>query len=82
MLTYIITTPSVCSRLKEEITSAIRDGIVSSPITFAQAKRLSYLQVSIQISSHPLALLINASINVGGDIRRHSDAYPSTRLMA
>ncbi|EAT89297.1 hypothetical protein SNOG_02566 [Parastagonospora nodorum SN15] len=35
------------SRLKEEITSAIRDGIVSSPITFAQAKRLSYLQAVI-----------------------------------
>ncbi|KAH3919315.1 hypothetical protein HBH56_012840 [Parastagonospora nodorum] len=47
VLSYIITTPSVYSRLKEEITSAIRDGIVSSPITFAQAKRLSYLQAVI-----------------------------------
>ena len=55
VLSYIITTPSVYSRLQEEITSAIRDGIVSSPIKFAQAKRLSYLQVSKRISSHPLA---------------------------
>ncbi|RMZ73258.1 cytochrome P450 monooxygenase [Pyrenophora seminiperda CCB06] len=47
VLSYVVTTPSVYFKLKEEITSAIRDGLVSSPITFAQAKKLPYLQAVI-----------------------------------
>ena len=53
ILGYIITTPSVYFKLKDEITSAICDDHISSPITFAQAKRLPYLQVSTRIFSDP-----------------------------
>ena len=45
---YIISTPRVYQRLKQEIAEAIRDGKVSSPITMAEAKALPYLQVRHQ----------------------------------
>lgn len=43
---YIITTPRVYQRLKEDIRSAMASGNASSPITNVEAKRLPYFQVS------------------------------------
>lgn len=43
---YIMTTPRVYQRLREEMRAAIAAGQVSSPITNEEAKRLPYLQVS------------------------------------
>ena len=82
VLGYIITTPLVYLKLKQEITSAICHDNISFPITFAQAKRLPYLQVSTKSSSDPPTHYVNVLINVGGDIRRHPHAHPSARLMA
>ncbi|KAI0406519.1 cytochrome P450 [Xylaria palmicola] len=43
-LLYLIATPMAYQRLKTEIKDAIIGGIVSSPITFGEAKQLPYLQ--------------------------------------
>ena len=43
---YIITTPRVYQGLKREISQGIRDGNISNPITYDEAKKLPYLQVS------------------------------------
>jgi len=43
---YVMTTPRVYSRLQAEIDEAINAGNVSTPITLAEAKQLSYLQAS------------------------------------
>jgi len=44
-LLYIISTPLIYQKLKEEINTAIREGRASSPITNAEARELPYLQV-------------------------------------
>ncbi|KAK6223832.1 cytochrome P450 [Colletotrichum tabaci] len=44
---YIITTPRVYQRLKEEIRAAVAAGSVSYPIALEQAKKLPYLQAVI-----------------------------------
>lgn len=46
-LIHTITTPSVYQKLKKEIQLAVSEGRVSNPITFEEAKRLPYLQVSV-----------------------------------
>ncbi|KAI1503526.1 cytochrome P450 [Biscogniauxia marginata] len=43
-LMYLLTTPLVYQRLKEEIAAAIRDGRASHPITNAEAGNLPYLK--------------------------------------
>ncbi|KAI3329047.1 cytochrome P450 [Xylariaceae sp. AK1471] len=44
---YIMTTPLVYRKLKDEIAAAIRDGKASRPITSAEARGLPYLQAVI-----------------------------------
>lgn len=46
ILMYTMMTPRVYQRLKQAIRHAVASGDISSPITTAQAKRLSYLSVS------------------------------------
>jgi len=43
---YIITTPRVYQLLKKEIAHGIKEGQISNPITYDEAKKLPYLQVS------------------------------------
>lgn len=43
---YLMTTPQVYHRFKKEVMQAVQDGQVSTPITFEEAKRIPYLQVS------------------------------------
>ena len=46
---YIITNPSVYSKLREEISEGLRDGRISSPvIRDVEAKELPYLQACIK----------------------------------
>jgi cytochrome P450 len=42
---YIITTPHIYQALKKEIAQGIRDGNISNPIAYDEAKKLPYLQV-------------------------------------
>ncbi len=49
---YIITTPYVLQRLRDEIDGAIDEGKISSQITNSEAKALPYLQVRFQINNH------------------------------
>ncbi|KAI1141843.1 cytochrome P450 [Hypoxylon sp. FL0543] len=44
---YILATPRIYQRLKDEIASAVREGRVSQPITQAEARGLPYLQAVI-----------------------------------
>ncbi|KAF4461893.1 pisatin demethylase, partial [Fusarium albosuccineum] len=44
---YIVASPPIYLRLKQEIFEAIREGRASSPITNAESKRLPYLQAVI-----------------------------------
>lgn len=44
---YLMTCPQVYAKLKAEIEDAVRDGRASSPISFDEAKKLPYLQVSL-----------------------------------
>ncbi|KAF5549083.1 pisatin demethylase [Fusarium mexicanum] len=46
-LFYLMSSPRVYRKLKEEIRGAIREGRASSPITAAQARELPYLQAVI-----------------------------------
>ncbi|KAI1497270.1 pisatin demethylase [Biscogniauxia marginata] len=46
-LLHIITCPQVYQRLKEEISHAVAEGRVSSPIQHEEAKRLPYLQAVV-----------------------------------
>ncbi|KAI5924782.1 cytochrome P450 [Camillea tinctor] len=69
-LMYIITTPLVYQRLKEEIANAIRDGKVSHPITFAEARTLPYLKAVIfeGLRMRPITTSILAKdVPKGGD---------------
>lgn len=43
---YIMSSPLVYNKLKQEIRSAILEGRASSPITIAEARELPYLQAS------------------------------------
>lgn len=53
---YIITTPHVYQALKNEIAHGIRDGNISNPITYDEAKKLPYLQVcQYSLSQDPVA---------------------------
>ncbi|KAI1504579.1 cytochrome P450 [Biscogniauxia marginata] len=47
IMLYILTAPNVYARLRGEITIAIREGRISSPITNDEAKKLPYLQAVI-----------------------------------
>lgn len=47
ILVHVITSPSVYSKLKEEIYSASREGRVSYPISLEEARELPYLQAVI-----------------------------------
>ena len=42
---YVMSTPRVYQKLKDEIRTAIREGRASSPITAAESRELPYLQV-------------------------------------
>lgn len=44
-LFYLMSSPRVYRKLKEEIRGCIREGRASTPITAAQARELPYLQV-------------------------------------
>ncbi|KAK2595740.1 hypothetical protein N8I77_013765 [Diaporthe amygdali] len=44
---YLMTSPRVYQKLKEQIQDAIRAGVASSPITVEEAKKLPYLQAVI-----------------------------------
>jgi cytochrome P450 len=44
---YLMTTPAVYKRFKEEVMQAVREGRASSPITFEEGKRIPYLQVGL-----------------------------------
>ena len=44
---HIASCPRVYQRLKAEIATAVEAGAVSTPITWAEAKKLPYLQVRI-----------------------------------
>ncbi|GAW26382.1 putative cytochrome P450 [Rosellinia necatrix] len=44
---YVLSSPRVYQRLKDEVRQAVVSGEASSPITFEQAKKLPYLQVCI-----------------------------------
>ncbi|KAI1370653.1 cytochrome P450 [Hypoxylon crocopeplum] len=48
IMLYLVSAPNVYRKLQEEITSGIRDGHISSPITQEEAKKLPYLQAVIQ----------------------------------
>lgn len=45
-LLYLMASPSVYQKLKQEITDGIKQGRISSPITNEEAKNLPYLYVS------------------------------------
>lgn len=45
IMLYILSTPRVHGKLKDEIAQGIREGRISSPITHAEARELPYLQV-------------------------------------
>jgi cytochrome P450 len=42
---YVMSTPRVYQKLKDEIRTAIREGRASKPITAAESRELPYLQV-------------------------------------
>ncbi|KAI1104934.1 cytochrome P450 [Jackrogersella minutella] len=68
---YILSTPRVYQRLKEEIVSAIKEGKVSSPITQAEARDLPYLQAVIYegLRIRPVtSSIIAKEVPPGGDI--------------
>jgi len=44
---HLLTSPGVYRKLKDEIAEAIKAGIISSPMTEAEAKNLPYLHVRI-----------------------------------
>ncbi|KAK3937750.1 cytochrome P450 [Diplogelasinospora grovesii] len=44
---YLMTTPAVYKRFKEEVMQVVREGRASSPITFEEGKRIPYLQAVI-----------------------------------
>lgn len=52
-LFYLLSSPRVYRKLKEEIRVTVREGRASSPITAAQARELPYLQVSPFRLLHP-----------------------------
>ncbi|CAK7271325.1 hypothetical protein SEPCBS119000_004542 [Sporothrix epigloea] len=47
-LLYTITSPQVYSRLQREIDKSVHAGRISSPVSFAEARRLPYLQAVIR----------------------------------
>jgi cytochrome P450 len=47
ILVHTMTTPRVLEKLRQEIDEAMRTVVLSTPISFQQARRLPYLQVSI-----------------------------------
>ncbi|KAI1172917.1 cytochrome P450 [Nemania sp. FL0916] len=47
ILLYILSSPQAYQKLQDEITTGIRDGRISSPITNEESKRLPYLQAVI-----------------------------------
>ncbi|KAL0254995.1 hypothetical protein SLS55_009519 [Diplodia seriata] len=47
-LLHLLTTPGALFKLREEIDAGIREGRISSPITNAEARELSYLQAVIK----------------------------------
>jgi cytochrome P450 len=58
---YLMATPLVYQKLKDEIAAAIRDGRASRPITSAEAREIPYLQVrppSISPLNSPLMSLL------------------------
>jgi len=50
-LIHTITSPLVYQKLKQEISVAIHEDRVSTPISMAEAKKLPYLQVSVLLSN-------------------------------
>lgn len=44
IMLYLLSTPTAYSRLKSEITTGIRQGRISSPVTGDEARKLPYLQ--------------------------------------
>lgn len=45
-LLRLLSSPSAYQKLKQEIANGIKEGQISRPITYEEAKRLPYLQVS------------------------------------
>ena len=45
---YLMTSPLVYQRFKNEIAQIVRDGQASSPITFEEAKKIPYLQARMR----------------------------------
>lgn len=52
---HILGNPRIYQRLKQEITTAVNTGRISTPISNAQAKQLPYLQVRVLSLLLPLA---------------------------
>ena len=78
---FILSTPAVYRKLKDEITEGVREGRVSSPITNEEAKKLPYLQVSsIALLFYTLAAA-HSRLVAGSDQRRYPhDAASSPRV--
>ena len=66
-----MTTPSAYAALQKEIDESIEKGIVSSPITDAEAKELPYLQAVIKEGLRifpPVTGLLTKTVPKGGDV--------------
>lgn len=53
-LLSLMTNPTAYRKLKEETQKAVQSGLVSEPITFAEAKELPYLTVRIMLFRAPV----------------------------
>lgn len=55
ILYHVLKNPAVLSKLQHELDEAVKDGRMSSPITFKEAQALSYLQAVIKegLRVHP-----------------------------
>lgn len=51
-LLYLMASPGVYSKLKQELADAIKEGRISNPVTNEQAKSLPYLHVSQTYKRH------------------------------
>ncbi|KAI1801478.1 cytochrome P450 [Daldinia bambusicola] len=69
-LLHLLSAPQVYRKLKDEISSAVQDGKVSSPITYSEAKGLPYLQAVVYegLRIRPItSSLMAKAVPPGGD---------------
>ncbi|KAJ4397255.1 hypothetical protein N0V93_001479 [Gnomoniopsis smithogilvyi] len=69
-LLYILSSPSTYQKLKQEISDGIKEGRISKPITYDEAKELPYLQAVISEGMRMVPPVINGfakRVPPGGD---------------